>query len=190
MIPDCTAVILCGGESRRMGRDKATVLFRGKPLWRHVHEAVAPLFSEVIFSVRTPRGDLPGPQVADAWPGRGPMVGIASALQGARTRWVYATACDMPFTEVGVARLLAAHRDGSDVVVCQSDGWLQPLPGFYARSALPAMEDAMRRGCSGLVALVRRLRGCVLEGEAWTQSFADLDDPRMVAVAEEERRTQ
>ncbi len=66
MIEDCTAIILAGGESSRMGRDKATLPINGKPLLQSVIDTVQPLFAHTLVSVREPRTGIALQQVYDA----------------------------------------------------------------------------------------------------------------------------
>ncbi len=175
-IENCAAVILCGGESRRMGRDKATAPFRGKPLWRHVHEAIAPLFSRVYFSVHAPRADLPGPQVVDNGAGRGPMLGIASALAAAGgDEWIFAIACDMPFVTSDLVRYMAGRRETHDAVVAKIGGNIQPLPGFYAQTASPMMREAIENGNRSVTQLLtHKLEATILSEPCVRQLDPDL----------------
>ncbi|HEX5364829.1 MAG TPA: NTP transferase domain-containing protein, partial [Gallionella sp.] len=73
MIADCTAVILAGGDSRRMGQDKAMLSLDGKPLLQHVMGAVTQVFPYVMISVRQPRDGLALPQIRDARQHAGPL---------------------------------------------------------------------------------------------------------------------
>ncbi len=110
MISDCTAVILTGGDSRRMGQDKASLILGEHSLLQHVISLVQPLFSNVIISVRQPRADITFPQVCDDPKHRGPLAGLAAGLQSAKTPWVFAVACDMPFITPTVIEYLAQQR--------------------------------------------------------------------------------
>src|SRR5690349_1598792 len=95
-----SAVLLAGGESRRMGKDKATILFRGKPLWQIQLELLRKLNpSKILVSARTDPSWRPGDVqfVADVPPSRGPLSGLAASLAGLRTTHLLALAIDMPF---------------------------------------------------------------------------------------------
>ncbi len=172
MIDHCTAVILTGGESRRMGRDKASAPFRGKPLWRHVHDALAPLFGQVLFSVREPRTDLPAMQIRDAFAARGPIVGIVSALMAVESEWVFVAGCDMPFIQPDLVRLMAEKRGKHDAVLGKVAEYPQPLPAFYARSALPVMQARLRRDHRSLMRLIKEDFDAVILHE-WQMRVVD-----------------
>src|SRR5262244_723211 len=94
-----SAVLLVGGESRRMGTDKATFLFHGKPLWQVQLETLRRLRpAEIFLSARTdPPWRPDGVQfIADIPPSCGPLSGIAASLAKIHTAHLLALAIDMP----------------------------------------------------------------------------------------------
>jgi len=186
MIENCTAVILAGGKSRRMGRDKAEVEFRGRSLLEHAIANLSPLFDGLVLSVREPRalGLSHVAQVPDRGDGRGPMMGIAAAMAAARSEWVFVTGVDMPFVVPSALQYMAARRNGYDAVLADIDGHWQPMPGFYATAAcLPAMRRSMAQGRRSLVRLAASLNTrVVMQAELMPfdpglRSFADIDTP-------------
>src|SRR5215475_14506266 len=95
-----SAVLLAGGESRRMGTDKATLLFRGKPLWQVQLETLRRLRpAEIFVSARTDPSWRPAEVqfIADIPPSCGPLSGLAASLAKIRTTHLLALAIDMPF---------------------------------------------------------------------------------------------
>lgn len=189
MIADCTAVILAGGDSRRMGRDKATLPLHGKPLLQHVSDSLVRVFPKVIVSVRVPRAGLDLPQVCDALPDGGPLAGLAAALESIETPWLFAAGCDMPFVSPAVIEVLAGRRAGHQAVVPVVQGHPQPLAAFYARECLDAIRDiGMGDGKRSLRALLERLDVCYVdeaqlrEHDPQLRSFFDLDTPADVAA--------
>src|SRR6516165_1804185 len=95
-----SAVLLAGGESRRMGTDKATFLFRGKPLWQIQLETLRALRpAEIFVSARTDPTWRPNdmPFIADIPPSCGPLSGLAASLDQMRTTHLLALAIDMPW---------------------------------------------------------------------------------------------
>lgn len=109
-IEDCTALILAGGNSKRMGQDKANLSLKGQTLLQHVVATMQQNFPEVIVSVRQPRPESDMPQVCDDPAHSGPLAGLAAGLERADTAWVFAVACDMPFVTPAVIELLAGYR--------------------------------------------------------------------------------
>ncbi|MDQ7001080.1 MAG: molybdenum cofactor guanylyltransferase [Ghiorsea sp.] len=157
MIDDCTAVILAGGESQRMGADKAMVLLDGKPLLTHVLEQITPLFSQVLLSVHQLRSDVQYQQIMDDGEGRGPMLGIKRGLEAVTTDWVFVMACDMPFVSTALIQALAKQRASFDAVVPYGLDRPQPLFGFYAKTCLANMEARMQLGQRSMIRLLAEL---------------------------------
>jgi molybdopterin-guanine dinucleotide biosynthesis protein A len=110
MIADCTAIVMAGGDSRRMGRDKANVTLGDKTLLQVVTATMQQLFPQVIVSVRQPRAGIDLPQVCDEQPDGGPLAGLAASLGQITTPWAFMVACDMPFVVPEVVELLAEYR--------------------------------------------------------------------------------
>ena len=105
-----TVVIQAGGESRRMGQDKALIPFLGDHLIQRVRGRVAPLADELLVTTNQPQGYrfLGLPLFPDLIPGRGALGGLYTALSAASQPLVAVVACDMPFVN---AEMLAAGRD-------------------------------------------------------------------------------
>jgi len=169
-IENCTAVVLTGGESKRMGSDKAMVELAGKPMAAHIVEMIDPLFSDILISVREYRTDVTLPQIKDdyagsscpASKGRGPMLGIKSALEAAQSDWIFVIACDMPFVSTALIQELASHRAENDAVLTYVSDRPQPLFGFYAKSALPLMQARIAEGQRSMMRLIDKLDVCLL----------------------------
>jgi len=190
MIADCTAIILAGGESKRMGQDKASLVLDGLPLLQRVVNIAQPLFAEVILSVRQPRQDIALPQVCDDPAHIGPLAGLAAGLQRSRTSWVFAAACDMPFISSALIEYLARQRADCQAVVPMVHGHPQPLAAFYAASCLPAVLACLNgNGKHSLRALLEDLQvryvseAGMLEADPQLRSFFDLDTPQDLARA-------
>lgn len=190
MIAECTALILAGGESRRMGQDKASLVLDGQTLLQSVAATLQPLFAEVIVSVRQPRPEIGLPQVCDA-PGQvGPLAGLAAGLDRAAHPWLFAAACDMPFLTSPLIEYLARQRADWQAVVPMVGGHPQPLAAFYARSSRGEVRRLLGgNGKHSLRALLEGLRvryvdeAELLKADPQLRSFFDLDTPQDVARA-------
>ena len=193
MIEDCTAIILAGGDSQRMGSDKANLLLCGRSLLQSVTATMQLVFPKVILSVRQLRPEIELPQVCDDPSYAGPLAGLVAALGHITTPWAFAVACDMPFVVPEVIELLSQRRAGRQAVVPVVQGYQQPLAAFYARGCLDAMRAHLDSGGkNSLQAVLERLDVCyVAEAEMRTmdpglRSFFDLDTPQDVARAKSE----
>jgi len=139
--------LLAGGQSLRMGRDKALVDFEGKPLIARLAERLSAVCDEVLVSARSPDAyaffELP--MIEDCFPGRGPLSGIHAALQACSRPWLFALACDMPFfSEALLREQWRLGATGRWEVICpESEGGLEPLHGLYHKRILPEVEKAL-----------------------------------------------
>ena len=143
-----TVCIQAGGQSTRMGEDKALKTFLGRPLIQRVVERISQIADEIIVTTNRPADyvflDLR--LVPDLKPGRGALGGLYTAIASANRPIVAVVACDMPFAS---ARLLeAASRilveEEADVVIAKGEQGYEPLHAVYRReTCLPAIEDAI-----------------------------------------------
>jgi molybdopterin-guanine dinucleotide biosynthesis protein A len=152
-----TLAIQAGGESSRMGRDKALMPFLGRPLILRVVESLAAMADEVLITANNPTdyAFLGLPLFADLEPGRGVLGGLYTALHAAKHPLVAVAACDMPFAS---RALFEYERDllietGADVVIPSSADGLEPLHAVYRRATcLPAIQEALMAGEWKLIA--------------------------------------
>lgn len=142
-------VIQAGGESRRMGQDKALVPFLGKTLIERVLGRLSGMGDEILVTTNKPESyAFLGLRLAqDVIPGRGALGGLYTALSAASHPLVAVVACDMPFVSAG---LLAFQRDlllrdGYDAVIPRTAGGSEPFHAVYNRNAcLPAVHAAIQ----------------------------------------------
>lgn len=155
-----SVAILCGGESRRMGIDKALLplVETGPPLLELVIDRVRDMTDNLyLVGVPRPGYDRFGPPlVADEWPGNGPLGGIATALRHAEHSACLVVACDMPFLNPQLLEFMALQpRASFDVLVPLIPGEtttgsgplvFQPLHAIYRQSCLPAIQARLAAG--------------------------------------------
>lgn len=141
-----TAVIVAGGRSRRMQRDKAFLDIGGKMLIERVLEVVNPLFSSVLINSNTPqRFERWGvPVIPDIFPGKGALGGIYTGLVHARTDAVFCVACDLPFLNPELIAFMQTEARGCDALVPKTSDGLHPLHAIYSRSCRTVIETRLR----------------------------------------------
>jgi molybdenum cofactor guanylyltransferase len=141
-----SAVLLAGGQSRRMGRDKATILFRGKPLWQIQLDLLHKLQpAEIFVSARTDPAWRP-PDVTfvpDESPSRGPLSGLAASLAQMRTAHLLALAIDMPFMSDKYLRFLCDQIEPGSGVVPMIGDRAEPLSAIYPVEAAVDLNAAL-----------------------------------------------
>ena len=141
-----SAVILAGGESRRMGRDKAWLEWDGQPLIaRALQTAREAGIAEVLISGRADTNYRPlnCPVLIDEHPGLGPLSGIARGLQAARSPLVLILAVDLPFMSPEFLQKLQARCAPAIGAVPKLNGSLQPLAAIYPSKCLAYAQAAL-----------------------------------------------
>lgn len=133
-----TGVVLAGGESRRMGQNKALMPLGGERLVDRVVRALHESCSELLMVTNSPDvySDVEIEMVGDVWPGKGSLGGIYSAIYYAKTPYVLVVACDMPFLQATSLTYLIEQIGDCDVVMPDVLGEQQPLHAIYAKTCL------------------------------------------------------
>jgi len=155
-----SAVLLAGGESRRMGKDKATLLFRGKPLWQIQLDLLRKLEpAEIFISARTDPVWRP-PKVKfvrDDPPSRGALSGLAMALARMRAKHLLALAVDTPFMTDKYLRFLCDEIEPGRGVVPMIGDRAEPLAAIYPAEGHRDVIAALSGVDFSLQALARQL---------------------------------
>ena len=147
-----TAVVLAGGRSRRLGRNKALELIGGVPLVTRVTSAIRPISSETLIVVAEEEQAqvLPLPTyvqvVRDLYPNAGSLGGILTGLTAATGVWALVVACDMPFLSQALLAEMASARDGCDAVVPLLDGRPEPTHALYSKDCLEPIRKNLEAG--------------------------------------------
>ncbi len=141
-------VVLAGGKSSRMGRDKALVESDGRTLLANAVGLLRPHVEELLIIGDPTMHQGTGPLVlADDTPGLGPLGGILTALRYAWNDRLIVLACDMPNVNSALfERLKSLYDEGHDAVVPQCDGRLEPLAAIYHRHCRGAFAAAIAEG--------------------------------------------
>ncbi len=149
-----TAILLAGGDSTRMGRDKTMLSIDGQPMIKYVYEQIEPHFSQTLVSSNNAslHDFLGATVVADDVTGRGPLVGIASALKASTTDVNFAVACDMPDIDTALIRAMLRQVGDYDAVVPKVGPELyEPLFAVYRKSILPTIEQVLQSGSNRVI---------------------------------------
>jgi len=159
-IPNVTGVILAGGQSSRMGSNKALLPFQGGRFIEAIYRQFAELFPEVLLVTNTPEqyNFLPCRKVADLYPGLGALAGLHAGLHHAANPYIFAVACDMPWLNNTLIRRLAAQRHAADVVIPQTENGLEPLHALYGKQCLGPMEEALSTNRRRIISFFPQVR--------------------------------
>ena len=143
----CSLVILAGGLSRRMGRDKAGLPAGDGTLIQHLARRLAPVVIETIVAGGSGRHNLPGVTIVDdRYPGLGPLAGIHAGLLVARSPLVWVVGCDLPDVDPRLAALLCGLAGDVDAVVPRIDSEPQGVCAVYDRALAPRIEGLLAAG--------------------------------------------
>ena len=152
--------VLVGGQSQRMGRDKALLELHDQPLVLQLVDLLRPHVAEVTLLGRPERyAHLGLPVLPDRWPSRGPLTALCTGLESSPYAWNVLLACDLPLLEARFLEFLVrrALTGSADAVVPHTAGGWQPLCAAYHRRCLPPMQQALEDCHAGIVDALKTL---------------------------------
>ena len=159
-----SGVIMAGGVSQRLGKNKALERIGGRTLIERVVDILVPLTTEVLVVVAQPEQAaafrLPPSVrvVSDRYPGKGSLGGIFTGLDASAEPWSLVVACDMPFLSRELLRYLRGESSDVDVVVPLLGGQIEPLHALYSKACLTPMERMVRAGDLKIAPLFEAVR--------------------------------
>ena len=156
-----SAAILAGGQSSRMGRDKALLVLNRQRLIDRLVQEFSASCSEIVISAahQDDYKECGVPVVADEFRGIGPIEGIRQSLLFCSFDHVFVCAVDTPFVRREMMLYLAEFisSDYDAVVFCEKDR-IHPLCGIYSKAVLPAIQDLIAERQYRLTELLSRVR--------------------------------
>lgn len=187
-IPTRAGIVLAGGRSSRMGDDKAALVLDGRTLLQRTVDVLSSVADEIVI-VGAPGRALPPVTTArpcrradDAVEGEGPLAGIAAGLEAVRAPVAVVVACDMPWIEPALLRLLFDEAErGARLAVPLADGRPQPLCSAWRSDALAVVQAHLRAGDRAVMSVAEDLEAVRLPPETYAgadpagRSFANLN---------------
>ncbi len=192
-LPDLTGVLLAGGRSRRMGRDKAQLEIAGKTLFERSLELLREFCTTVLIAGDRPDLARPGlPALPDLYPGSA-LGGLYTGLAAAQTEWILVAPCDMPFPDRRIVTRLLQHRAGADAVVPRTPKGYEPVFALYHKNCLPLMAEMLSQGEFRIYDFYQRITIRFLDPPelpaGWERTLINLNTPEDLARIEEEQMT-
>lgn len=188
-----SAILLCGGRSTRMGRDKGLLEWEGRPLIVHAAELLQSMFQEVLLVAGDKKryaGLLNLPILGDRIAGLGPLGGIYTGLLASSNGWNFVLACDMPRVRPTlIALLLSEIEEAYKVVVPRVRGHFEPLLAFYHKDCLPQIECLIAAGTLKPIELYALVptkvvpQGRLRRVDPDLESFSNLNAPEDLKLA-------
>ncbi len=182
-----TVAIIAGGQSRRMGRDKAFVDLDGKTLIQHVIDRSADLgqAETILITNKTDAYRHLGlPMYPDALPDKGSLGGIYTALLQAQSPAVLVLACDMPFISTELLRHMVAQINQTiDIVVPRVNGYPQGMHAIYMKTCIEPIAQQLAADRLKIIRFYDQMRVRYLDEPDYAEcdpdgrSFANLNTP-------------
>lgn len=151
-----TAIILAGGKSSRMGRNKPLAMIGGERLIERAARTVSSLFDSLIVVTNSDLGvEIRGVYfVRDIVPFQGPLGGLQAGLAASDTEDNFVLACDMPFVTRELIEYIWSLRREADAVLPKTEKGIEPLCAAYSKSCLPAVNKAMKEGTRRIITVI------------------------------------
>lgn len=163
-----SAVILAGGFSRRFGSDKGLVLFKNKPLVRHVIDKVSPIVDEILVVVSSEKQknifeavvENSAKFVIDKDGSQSPLVGAMTGFEKTKSQYSILLPCDAPLVSSKILKFLLDIRNNKHAVIPRwPTGYIEPLQAVYhTTSALTAATEALNDGYLNMRSMIKNLK--------------------------------
>ena len=193
MADGISIAILAGGQSLRMGANKAFVRVGGRPIIERIVERVRPLGGEVVViaAARDPYLYLGLPVYSDLIPAKGPLGGLHTAISVTRGEYTLVVSCDQPFLNPALLQALIDLRPGYDVVVpLARDGYPQSMHAVYGKGCLDAIWCQLEADRLKVIGFFPQVRVREVAGDEIDRldperlSFVNVNTPADLAEAE------
>ncbi|MNM81816.1 putative molybdenum cofactor guanylyltransferase [compost metagenome] len=164
---ELSAIILAGGRSSRMGRNKAMLPLAGVPVIERLMEQLKQVVDHIVIAGgnNDTYDHLGVAIVQDVYPDKGPLSGLHAGLTACSTPWSLVVACDMPFVDQKVFQQLAeiavtaeSSENKIEAIVANVGGRIHPLLGAYRQSVLPSLSRELMDGNLKMTTWVESLR--------------------------------
>lgn len=154
-----TGLILAGGQSRRMGKDKGFVFFKEKPFIQYSIEALKPLVKNILIVSDHKQYEKLGHQcIKDIFAEAGPLSGLYSGLKESNTELNIVLSCDVPLITTKILKtLLMSYNKKDDAIVCKVNDKLMPLVAIYTKNCETACLELLQQKERRMMQLLKKL---------------------------------
>jgi len=179
------AVLLAGGKSRRMGRDKLALPQNGTTVLQAAVARFSEKFDRVFLSVddKNRYAEIDVPKIEDIYKGCGPLGGLHAALSAADSDLIFLAAADLPFSSPEAALFMIEKGKDFDICITEdNEGRFEPLFGCYKKCVLETAEELLKNGVYKMTALFEKHSVLILTphdlGEVWrAENFENMNYP-------------
>jgi molybdopterin-guanine dinucleotide biosynthesis protein A len=188
-----SSILLAGGKSSRMGKDKARLKLDGRLMvLQCIARKLLTISDEVIVATdgrRYKNLNVRVKWVDDVYPGAGSLVGLYSGLKEASSDYALVVACDMPFLNLELLRYMIALPRDYDILIPRLGDKIEPLHAVYSRNCLPAIARLLEAGHKKIIDLPGKVRVRYLSQEVVERydpehrSFFNINTPDQLVEA-------
>ncbi|MEZ5198543.1 MAG: molybdenum cofactor guanylyltransferase [Bacteroidales bacterium] len=145
-IGDLNGIVLCGGRSKRMGKEKGLCLLKEKPMITYAIDLCNRFCNSIIIGANNPDYISFGyPVINDEIAGIGPLGGIYTCLKSSPSDDNFILSCDIPLVSLELVQFILSKREKYEVVIPVFNGFLEPLCAYYNRSIVLGLENAIEK---------------------------------------------
>lgn len=146
-----TAVVLAGGGSTRMGRNKALLKLGNKTMIERVVNPLKNIFNDILVVTNEPEKyhmleDIKFVNDYVKTEKKSSLIGLYSGLKQSETSHIFAIGCDMPFVNIKLIKYMVDSLKNEDVIVPFIEGYYQPLHAIYGKDCIPGFERLLEEG--------------------------------------------
>lgn len=176
-VEEIAGVVLAGGNSTRMGQDKALLMMNGSPFIQRITQTLLALFDEVIISANTADYSFLGlPVVRDIYENCGPLGGVHAALGSVKTPYCFTTPCDTPRLNPGLVKTLLAEAQSGVITLASTVDRLQPLVGLYPVTCRQELEEFLDSGRKTVRDFIVSMPHHYVQLDYWAEDLENIND--------------
>ena len=185
-------IILCGGRSLRMGKDKGSLVLNGKPMILHVLDTIKDIADEIVLVLRDQDQidkynqfledeTVPIKIVTDEIKDQGPLVGILTGLSKINSEYAQILPCDSPFISKEFVLKMSEIAEGKEfdaIVPIWDDRHIEPLHSIYNKTAVGTIRDLIKNKKRNVKALIECLNVKYIDAgklDETTMSFRNIN---------------
>jgi molybdopterin-guanine dinucleotide biosynthesis protein A len=190
-----SGIILSGGKSSRMGKNKAFIEIDGVPIIQRIHNLFKTLFSEIVIVTNEVElfQNFEAKIYRDLIPDQGALGGLYTGIYYSSFLHAFCVACDMPFLKGSVIRYLIEKMEDYDVVVPRTKDGLHPLHAIYSRNCLDAIKKIIEHGQFKIMDFYPMVKVNIVEESEFRtldlarESFLNVNTPEELRFIEKQR---
>lgn len=190
-----TGIILSGGKSTRMGKNKALIQIDGIPIIERIHRILKRCFQEILIITDQDElfANLEAKIYRDLVPNQGALGGLYTGLFFASFPYSFCVACDMPFLREPLIDYLVRHIHGYEAVVPKTKDGLQPLHSIYSKACIEPIKGVMEQRRTKIIDFYPLVNVRIVEEDEFrfldpgNESFINVNTPEELALIQTRR---